>query len=242
MPTHATTEEDSVWHKAGTNGMVKNHLSRFPSDNKFLQRSTPMVDRLKLDEDPLGIPVDQTRYRGISLSLPKSTLRQLNGSFGTLEAPLTSLWYPKDTTMALTAYVRRDHRQDVRLTRKEEHITWLMRMFPLLLPQYLTIRYYHLVHGSHWKEQLCLGSSKEVNKPNLQISMDILQNTTNFLQSIHLPISSCFHSLHSTFWRIPLTQEAKTRVYHFQLDEDWFILDANLLREALEITPIDQAH
>ncbi|GKD55496.1 hypothetical protein Tco_1288883 [Tanacetum coccineum] len=26
------------------------------------------------------------------------------------------------------------------------------------------------------------------------------------------------------------------------LDEDWFTLDANLLREALEITPIDQAH
>ncbi|GKB52174.1 hypothetical protein Tco_0902927, partial [Tanacetum coccineum] len=26
------------------------------------------------------------------------------------------------------------------------------------------------------------------------------------------------------------------------LDEDWFILDANLLREALEITPVDQAH
>nr|GFA96232.1 hypothetical protein [Tanacetum cinerariifolium] len=26
------------------------------------------------------------------------------------------------------------------------------------------------------------------------------------------------------------------------LDEDWFILDANLLREALKITPIDQAH
>nr|GEZ31444.1 histone deacetylase 14 [Tanacetum cinerariifolium] len=26
------------------------------------------------------------------------------------------------------------------------------------------------------------------------------------------------------------------------LDEDWFILDANLLREALEITPIDQSH
>ncbi|GJX92770.1 hypothetical protein Tco_0347356 [Tanacetum coccineum] len=26
------------------------------------------------------------------------------------------------------------------------------------------------------------------------------------------------------------------------LDEDWFTLDANLLREALKITPIDQAH
>ncbi|GJZ14222.1 hypothetical protein Tco_0549452 [Tanacetum coccineum] len=36
--------------------------------------------------------------------------------------------------------------------------------------------------------------------------------------------------------------EAKTMAYRFQLDEDWFTLDANLLREALEITPINQAH
>ncbi|GKB84658.1 hypothetical protein Tco_0956930 [Tanacetum coccineum] len=48
-----------------------------------------MVDRLKLDEDPLGILVGQTRHHGIRLSLPKSSLRQLNGSFGTFEAPLT---------------------------------------------------------------------------------------------------------------------------------------------------------
>nr|GEY77455.1 integrase, catalytic region, zinc finger, CCHC-type, peptidase aspartic, catalytic [Tanacetum cinerariifolium] len=50
---------------------------------------TPMVDRLKLDEDPLGIPVDQTRFEGTRLSLPKSTLRQLNRSFGIFEEPLT---------------------------------------------------------------------------------------------------------------------------------------------------------
>nr|GEW38405.1 hypothetical protein [Tanacetum cinerariifolium] len=36
--------------------------------------------------------------------------------------------------------------------------------------------------------------------------------------------------------------EAKTKFCSFQLDEDWFILDANFLREALEITPIDRAH
>ncbi|GJX16389.1 retrovirus-related pol polyprotein from transposon TNT 1-94 [Tanacetum coccineum] len=30
---------------------------------------TPMVDRLKLDEDPLGIPVDQTRFRSMVSSL-----------------------------------------------------------------------------------------------------------------------------------------------------------------------------
>nr|GEU35058.1 retrotransposon protein, putative, unclassified [Tanacetum cinerariifolium] len=39
-----------------------------------------------------------------------------------------------------------------------------------------------------------------------------------------------------------LTYEAKTRAYSFQLDETRFVPDANLLREALEITPINQAH
>ncbi|GKA98566.1 hypothetical protein Tco_0826503 [Tanacetum coccineum] len=30
---------------------------------------TPMVDRLKLDEDPLGIPIDQTQFRSMVGSL-----------------------------------------------------------------------------------------------------------------------------------------------------------------------------
>nr|GFB69748.1 hypothetical protein [Tanacetum cinerariifolium] len=49
---------------------------------------TPMVDRLKLDEDPLGIPVYQTRFR-----------RTINWG----------LWYPKDTAMELTDYADADH-------------------------------------------------------------------------------------------------------------------------------------
>ncbi|GKD56074.1 hypothetical protein Tco_1289461 [Tanacetum coccineum] len=67
---------------------------------------TLMVDRIKLDEDPLGIPVDQTRFQSMVGSLmyltssrsdlvfavcmcaryqaspTKSTLKHLNGSFG----------------------------------------------------------------------------------------------------------------------------------------------------------------
>nr|GEW84346.1 hypothetical protein [Tanacetum cinerariifolium] len=39
-----------------------------------------------------------------------------------------------------------------------------------------------------------------------------------------------------------LTYEAKTGAYSSQLDETSFVLDANLPRDALEITPIDQAH
>ncbi|GJR29082.1 hypothetical protein Tco_1105314 [Tanacetum coccineum] len=50
--------------------------------------------------------------------------------------------------------------------------------------------------------------------PIFQIVVDILQNT-NFFRAFTASAS---------------------------LDEDWFTLDANLLREALEITPIDQAH
>nr|GEV27668.1 histone deacetylase 14 [Tanacetum cinerariifolium] len=43
------------------------------------------------------------------------------------------------------------------------------------------------------------------------------------------------------FWNT-LTYEAKTGAYSFQLDETRFVLDANPLRDALEITPIDQAY
>ncbi|GJU02767.1 retrovirus-related pol polyprotein from transposon TNT 1-94 [Tanacetum coccineum] len=68
---------------------------------------TPMVDRLKLDEDLLGIPVDQTRFRSMVSSfayqkapkaLKRGLYRYLRGNH-----ELAGLWYPKDTAKALTA-------------------------------------------------------------------------------------------------------------------------------------------
>nr|GEV45251.1 hypothetical protein [Tanacetum cinerariifolium] len=41
---------------------------------------------------------------------------------------------------------------------------------------------------------------------------------------------------------LDLQKEAKTGVYKFQLDEQWFTLNSNFLRDALEITPIDPAN
>nr|GEW03631.1 putative ribonuclease H-like domain-containing protein [Tanacetum cinerariifolium] len=95
---------------------------------------TPMVDRLKLDEDPLGIPVDQTRFPSmvgslmyITTSRPdlvfvvcmcaryqasptKKHLEVLKRVFRYLRGTINyGLWYPKDTTMALTAYADADH-------------------------------------------------------------------------------------------------------------------------------------
>nr|GEV49930.1 hypothetical protein [Tanacetum cinerariifolium] len=90
---------------------------------------TPMVDRLKLDEDPLGILVDRTRFRSMIGSLmyltasrpdlvfvvcmyaryqaspTKKHLEALKRVFRYLKGTINwGLWYPKDTAMALTAY------------------------------------------------------------------------------------------------------------------------------------------
>nr|GEV71616.1 hypothetical protein [Tanacetum cinerariifolium] len=95
---------------------------------------TPMVDRLKLDEDPVGIPVDQTRFRSMVGSLmyltasrpnlvfavcmcaryqdlpTKKHLEALKRVFRYLRGTINwGLWCPKDTAMALTAYADADH-------------------------------------------------------------------------------------------------------------------------------------
>nr|GEY64434.1 hypothetical protein [Tanacetum cinerariifolium] len=95
---------------------------------------TPMVDRLKLDEDSLGIPIDQTRFRSMVGSLMYLTASRPNLVFTVcmcaryhasptqkhLEVLKRVFWYPsrtinwglwysKDTTMVLTAYADADH-------------------------------------------------------------------------------------------------------------------------------------
>ncbi|GJW52711.1 retrovirus-related pol polyprotein from transposon TNT 1-94 [Tanacetum coccineum] len=95
---------------------------------------TPMVDRSKLDEDPLGIPVDQTQFRGMVGSLmyltasrpdlvftvcicaryqakpTKKHLEAIKRVFWYLRGTINwGLWYPKDTAMALTVYADADH-------------------------------------------------------------------------------------------------------------------------------------
>ncbi|GJQ91873.1 retrovirus-related pol polyprotein from transposon TNT 1-94 [Tanacetum coccineum] len=73
---------------------------------------TPMVDQLKLDEDPLGIPVDQTQFRSMVGSLMYLIASRPDLVFVVCMCARTinwGLWYPKDTAMALTAYADADH-------------------------------------------------------------------------------------------------------------------------------------
>ncbi|GKC76898.1 retrovirus-related pol polyprotein from transposon TNT 1-94 [Tanacetum coccineum] len=93
-------------------------LSRFILENKFSKGvkygmdscepiDTPMVDRSKLDEDPLGIPADQTRYQATPT---KKHLEEMKRVFWYLRGTINmGLWYPKDIAMALTAYANADH-------------------------------------------------------------------------------------------------------------------------------------
>nr|GEW45785.1 copia protein [Tanacetum cinerariifolium] len=90
------------------NGELKEEVYKFGMDSCD-SIDTPMVDRQKLDEDPLGIPVDQTRFRSMA-SPTKKHLEALKRVFWYLKGTINwGLWYPKDTAMALTAYADAEH-------------------------------------------------------------------------------------------------------------------------------------
>ncbi|GJX19706.1 retrovirus-related pol polyprotein from transposon TNT 1-94 [Tanacetum coccineum] len=110
------------------------HVYRLKKALKFGMDScdpvdTPMVDRLKLDEDPLGILVDHTRFRSMVGSLMYLTASRPDLVF-------IGLWYPKDTAMALTTYADADHAgcQDTRRSTsrsaqflRDKLVSWLLK-------------------------------------------------------------------------------------------------------------------
>ncbi|GJX47686.1 hypothetical protein Tco_0272876 [Tanacetum coccineum] len=107
---------------------------------------TPMVDRLKLDEDLLGIPVDQTRFRGMVGSLmyltasrpdlvfavcmcaryqakpTKKHLEAIKRVFRYLKGTINmGLWYPKDNAI-LVSWSSKKQRSTAISTTKAEYI------------------------------------------------------------------------------------------------------------------------
>ncbi|GJU79770.1 retrovirus-related pol polyprotein from transposon TNT 1-94 [Tanacetum coccineum] len=129
-----------VWYDTLSRGIFINQskfaleiLKKFGMDS-YDPVDTPMVDRLKLDEDPLGILVDHTRFRSMVDSLmylivsrtdlvfavcmcaryqaspTKKHLEALKRVFRYLRGTINwGLWYLKDTAMVLTAYADADH-------------------------------------------------------------------------------------------------------------------------------------
>ncbi|GJV12954.1 hypothetical protein Tco_1354495 [Tanacetum coccineum] len=66
-------------------------------------------------------------------------------------------------------------------------------------------------------------------------------NANHKMAEENIPALTRFDDSLVPFWNT-LTQEAKSGIYSFQLDEQWFPLNVDLLCEALEITPVDPAY
>ncbi|GJZ75115.1 retrovirus-related pol polyprotein from transposon TNT 1-94 [Tanacetum coccineum] len=69
---------------------------------------TPMVEKSKLDDDPQGKAVDPTHYHGMVGTLMYLTASRPDLTFVVCMCA-RGLWYPKDSSIALTAYADADH-------------------------------------------------------------------------------------------------------------------------------------
>ncbi|GJZ93951.1 hypothetical protein Tco_0666154 [Tanacetum coccineum] len=100
-----------------------------------------------------------------------------------------------------------------------------------------------IVPRSQWlqtgKSNLLFDAQKIQKNPIFQISVDILRNT-NFFRAFSASASVPAVYIHQ-FWN-SMKYDEKSGVYSCQVDEQWFNLSANLLRKALDITPVDPAH
>ncbi|GJU78533.1 hypothetical protein Tco_1275603 [Tanacetum coccineum] len=266
-----------------------------------------MVDRLKLDEDPLGIPVDQTHFRSMVSSLmyltasrndlvfavcmcsryqaspTKKHLEALKRVFRYLRGTMNwGLWYPKHTARALTAYADADHAgcQDTRRSTSgsaqflgDKLVSWSSKKQKSTVILTTEVKYNKIplckkievkisvpgrgltvldsgLHESLDSGLQCLPDSDNMADENVPAPAPTRSNEQILSYAAWVPIGKSNFVLDlQKKQKIPifqisntLTYEAKTGAYSFQLDETRFVLDVNLLREALEITPIDQAH
>ncbi|GJT63870.1 retrovirus-related pol polyprotein from transposon TNT 1-94 [Tanacetum coccineum] len=203
---------------------------------------TPMVDRLKLDKDLIGIPVDQTRFRGMVGSIMYLTASRLNLVFvvcmcaryqakptkkhfeaikhvfrylkGTINM---GLWYLKDNAMSLTAYVDADHAgcQDSRRSTSGS-AQFLRDRLNTMAEQNVPTQ-----PPTRTDEQIVPRSQwLIIGKSNLLFNAQKIQKNPIF------QISNT------------MKYDEKSEVYSFQIDEQWFDLSADLLKKALAITPV----
>nr|GEW32732.1 hypothetical protein [Tanacetum cinerariifolium] len=194
---------------------------------------TPMMDRLKLDEDPLRILVDQTHFRSMVGSLMYLTARRPDLVFVVWMCARYQASPTKSTLKHLNGSLDADHAhcQDTRRSTSRSD-------------QFLGDK---LVSWSSKKQKSIVISTTERFDLFLLDSILVNLSASDIMANENVPVPAPIRSddqilpIAAWFWET-LMFKAKTRAYHFRLDEDWFRLYANLLREALEITPVDQAH
>nr|GEW60515.1 hypothetical protein [Tanacetum cinerariifolium] len=228
---------------------------------------TPMVNRLKLDEDPLGISVDQTQFCSMVGSLMYLTASRPNLVLAvcmcaTYQASPTKkhiealkrvflylrgtinwvLWYPKDTAMALTAYENADHAgcEDTRRNTSES-AQFLGNKLILWMRSQLTD------YGFDFNKILVYCDNRS--------AIDLCCNNVQHFRSKHIDIQC--HFIRKQVKKGMLELYFVTTNYHLadiftkalprqrfefilpRLDEQWFDLTKDTIRDALQITPVN---
>ncbi|GJR48572.1 retrovirus-related pol polyprotein from transposon TNT 1-94 [Tanacetum coccineum] len=285
-PTHVYRLKKDLYGLKQAPRAWYNTLSRFLLDNKFSKGvvdptitdksdpvDTPMVDRSKLDEDPLGIPVDQTLLlRGNPMQMLTIKAVKTHGEvrqevLNTLDEHSQSkhvdirhhfIREQVENGVVELYFVTTDYQlADIftkALPRERETAAWQCL---IISPRSGLIKLLHSdLSGLPGSGLLNPPLSGLIIKPYSGLMSNNMANENVLAPAparsdeqilpfnAWVPIGKTFTTSASVlaiyiqqFWNT-LTQEAKTRVYSFQLDEDWFTLNANFLWEALEITPI----
>ncbi|GJZ80740.1 retrovirus-related pol polyprotein from transposon TNT 1-94 [Tanacetum coccineum] len=201
-------------------------LSRFLLDNNFSKGAkfgvdscdhvdTPMVDRLKLDEDPLGIIVDQTCFRSMVGSLMYLTASRPDLVF--------AVWMCARSTCA-------DIMADLNIPANDAPV----EQAPAVAPPARTDD--QILPLSKWvpigKSNCVLDVHKPQRNPIFLIVVALLKS--NFSRAF--TASSTIPAIYiQQFWDT-MCFNSSTGLYSCQLDEQWFNLHKDILRDALNIT------
>nr|GEW54267.1 uncharacterized mitochondrial protein AtMg00810-like [Tanacetum cinerariifolium] len=202
---------------------------------------TPMVDRIKLDEDPLGIPVDQTRFRSMVGSLMYLTASRpdlvekgvVELFFVTTDYQLTDIFtkaLPRERFKFLLP--RLDTIADMNIPANDAPA----EQAPAVAPS--TRLDDQILPSSNWvpigKSNCVLDVQKSQRNPIFLIAVAILKNT-NFFRAF--TASSTILAIYiQQFWDT-MCFNSSTGLYSCQLDEQWFNLHKDILGDALDITP-----
>ncbi|GJZ66263.1 hypothetical protein Tco_0622959 [Tanacetum coccineum] len=166
----------------------------------------------------------------------KKQLEALKRVFRYLKGTINwGLWYPKDTAIALTTYVDADHADtmaDMNIPANDAPAV----QAPAVAPPTRTDD--QILPLSKWvpigKSNCVLDVHKPQRNPIFPIVVALLKNT-NFFRAF--TASSTIPAIYiQQFWDT-MCFNSSTGLYSCQLDEQWFNLHKDILRDALDITP-----
>ncbi|GJY42683.1 hypothetical protein Tco_0430896 [Tanacetum coccineum] len=190
-----------------------------------------MVERTKLDEDLSGIPVDQTQYRSMIGSLMYLTTTSIN----------MGLWYPKDTSMALTAYADADHAGCQDTQRSTSGSAQFLGMRSQLSDYGFAYNHIPLYCDNKSAIALCWPTTFHIPDIMADVNAPVEQ-----APALAPPTRTDEQILPRIRW-VPIgkrncyldAEKSTDGGYKCQLDEQWFNITKDTLRDALQITPVN---